>query len=221
MRCVRIWFNKTDDVRYISHLDLMRCFSRAIRRAKIPLWFTEGFNPRPYMQFALPLSLGMQSYCESVDIRIEGEITDFEILKRLRGVMPDGLEIKKVTTPEFDPKYITYGEFDIVFSGAKKPDELKSFIDGSLMQKEFIVEKMGKKGRNKELKQINLIEHMKSAYTKVNNGEVICTLVLHAGGSENINPSLFSDKIKEMSGEELEVDIVRKKLLLENMEEFR
>ena len=221
MRCVRIWFNKTGDVRYISHLDLMRCFSRAIRRAKIPLWFTEGFNPRPYMQFALPLSLGMQSCCESVDIRIEGDITDFEIMKRLRAVMPEGLEITKVTAPEFDPKYITFGEFDIIFSGVKKPDELKSFIDTCLLQKEFIVEKMGKKGRNKELKQINLIEHMKSAYTKISNGDVICNIVLHAGGSENINPSLFSDKIKEMYKEELEADIVRKKLFLENMEEFR
>ena len=86
MRCVRIWFDKLGEVRYISHLDLMRCFTRAIRRAKIPLWFTEGFNPRPYMQFALPLSLGMQSVCESVDIRVEGEITNGEIEKKLREI---------------------------------------------------------------------------------------------------------------------------------------
>lgn len=221
MRCVRIWFDKLGEVRYISHLDLMRCFTRAIRRAKIPLWFTEGFNPRPYMQFALPLSLGMQSVCESVDIRIEGEITNKEIEEKLRAVMPEGLDIKSVTEPVTDPKYITYGEFDIIFSGAENPDNLKALIDKSLTESEFIVEKMGKKGRHKELKQINLIEHMKSAETKISGESVICTMVLHAGGSTNVNPSLFSDKITEMSGQELTVNIIRKKLLLENMEEFR
>lgn len=221
MRCVRIWFDKTGEVKYISHLDLMRCFTRAIRRAKIPLWFTEGFNPRPYMQFALPLSLGMQSVCESVDIRIEGEITNAEIEKKLSAVMPVGLEIKSVTEPQTDPKYITFGEFDIIFSGSLNPEELKSLIDESLMQSEFTVEKMGKKGRHKELKQINLIEHLKSAETKITGNDVICTVILHAGGSTNVNPSLFSDKIALMSGQDLTIDIIRKKLLLENMEEFR
>ena len=221
MRCVRIWFDKLGEVKYISHLDLMRCFTRAIRRAKIPLWFTEGFNPRPYMQFALPLSLGMQSVCESVDIRIEGDITNAEIEEKLREVMPKGLDIKKVTEPVTDPKYITYGEFDIVFSGSENPEKLKSLIEDSLVSPEFIVEKMGKKGRHKELKQINLIEHMKSAETKISGSDVLCSIVLHAGGSTNVNPSLFSDKITLMSGQELTVDIIRKKLLLENMEEFR
>lgn len=221
MRLVRIWFDKTGEVRYISHLDLMRCFTRAIRRAKIPLWFTEGFNPRPYMQFALPLSLGMQSVCESVDIRIEGEISDSEIERRLRAVMPAGLDIKKVTSAQYDAKYITFGEFDIVFSGAQNVKTLKELIDTSLTSSEFTVEKIGKKGRNKELKQINLIEHINGAETKINGNDVICTLVLHAGGSTNINPSLFSDKIQELYGEELSVLITRKKLFLENMEEFR
>lgn len=221
MRCVRIWFDKLGEVRYISHLDLMRCFTRAIRRARIPLWFTEGFNPRPYMQFALPLSLGMQSVCESVDIRVEGEITNGEIENKLREVMPEGINIKKVTEPEFDPKYIAFGEFDIIFSGAEDPLKVKKLIDDSLTQSEFIVEKMGKKGRHKELKQINLIENMKSAETKISGDDVICTIVLRAGGSANVNPSLFSDKIAEMYGKAVTVNIIRKKLLLESMEEFR
>lgn len=221
MRCVRIWFEKTGDVKYISHLDLMRCFTRAIRRAQIPLWFTEGFNPRPYMQFALPLSLGMQSVCESVDIRIEGEITDGEIEKRLKAVMPEGLLIKRVTCPQYEPKEIVFGEFDIVFSDCHDKAKLKALIDDSLTQKEFTVFKMSKKGKNKELRQINLTEHISSAETKIKGDKVICTLVLHAGGSTNINPSLFSDKICELIEERLTVDIIRKRLLLENLEEFK
>ena len=51
MQCVRIWFRKTGRVKYVSHLDIMRCMTRAVRRAQIPLWYTEGFNPHPYLNF--------------------------------------------------------------------------------------------------------------------------------------------------------------------------
>ena len=91
MRCVRIWFEKKGDVRYISHLDLMRTMTRAIRRSKIPLWYTEGFNPHPYMTFVLPLSLGMESENDAMDIRVEGEITNREVMSALSEVMPDGI----------------------------------------------------------------------------------------------------------------------------------
>ena len=221
MRCVRIWFDKTGEIKYISHLDLMRCFTRAIRRAKIPLWFTEGFNPRPYMQFALPLSLGMQSVCESVDIRIEGEISNDEILNRLKSVMPSGITIKSVTEPVFDPKVIAFGAFDITFSLANDTERLKKFIEDTLLSDEIIVEKLGKKGRQKVMKEINLKEYISSSEVKIKNSDVVCTLILPAGCTTNINPSLFSDKISGMSGEDLAVDIVRKRLILENGEDFK
>lgn len=221
MRCVRIWFDKTGEIKYISHLDLMRSFTRAIRRAKIPLWFTEGFNPRPYMQFALPLSLGMQSVCESVDIRVEGEISNAEILNRLKSVMPSGITVKSVTEPVFDPKKIAFGEFDITFSLAKDAEKLKRLIEETLRSDEIIVEKLGKKGRQKVMKEINLKEYISSSEVKIKNSDVICTLVLPAGCTTNINPSLFSDKILGISAEDLSVDIVRKRLITETGEDFK
>lgn len=69
----RIWFQKTGRVKFISHLDLTRCFARAFTRARIPLWYTEGFNPRPYMNFSMPLTLGVEGMREAVDIRMQGE----------------------------------------------------------------------------------------------------------------------------------------------------
>ena len=106
MRCVRIWFAKEGKVKYISHLDVMRCMSRAVRRARLPLWYTEGFNPHPYMMFALPLSLGFSSQCESMDIRIEGEMTDADIAGRMRDVMPEGLRLLSVREPVMQPSEI-------------------------------------------------------------------------------------------------------------------
>lgn len=192
-----------------------------MRRARIPLWYTEGFNPHPYMQFALPLSLGMQSVCESVDIRVEGDIENGEILERLKAVMPNGINIKGITEPVHDPKKIAYGDFYLTFGGASDPDRLEKLITDSLNADSFTVEKLGKKGRQKVMKQVELKEHIKHFFVKRDGGDVICNLVLPAGSSVNINPSLFSDRIAEIYGETLTVDILRKRLLLENMKEFK
>ncbi|MDD6728667.1 MAG: TIGR03936 family radical SAM-associated protein, partial [Eubacteriales bacterium] len=96
MREVRLRFSKTGRLKYISHLDINRAMSRALCRAKIPLWYTEGFNPHPYMSFSLPLSLGVESLCESVDLRITGDISNKEIKDRLNFVLPVGLRIVDV-----------------------------------------------------------------------------------------------------------------------------
>ena len=67
---LRVFYEKTGRAKYISHLDINRCMQRALRRAEIPVWYTEGFNPHPYTTFALPLSLGYESLCETMDLRI-------------------------------------------------------------------------------------------------------------------------------------------------------
>jgi radical SAM-linked protein len=114
--------------RYVSHLDLMRAMTRTVRRAKLPLWYTEGFNPHPYMTFALPLSLGMESLCECMDVRIEGDITNEVIFDLLKGAMPPGIELTQVTDPVYDPKFIAFGEFDILFDEEKNAEKLAESI---------------------------------------------------------------------------------------------
>ena len=79
MKNVRIWFTKELECKYISHLDLNRCMLRAVRRAQLPIWYTEGFNPHPYISFLLALTLGVESEGEPVDIRIVGNITADEV----------------------------------------------------------------------------------------------------------------------------------------------
>lgn len=221
MRCVRVWFKKMGMSRYVSHLDLMRAMSRTVRRANLPLWYTEGFNPHPYMTFALPLSLGMESLCESVDIRIEGESTNEDIFNMLKGAMPPGIELISVDEPKYDQKYITFGEFDIFFDGEKDTEAIARLIKDSLQSDEFIVQKLGKKGRHKVLKDINLIEYVKSFDISIILDKVRLTIVLPAGSTTNINPSLFADEIIKRHGGNLSYTIVRKALYLENMEKFR
>lgn len=220
MRCVRIWFKKMGMSRYVSHLDLMRAMTRAIRRAKVPLWYTEGFNPHPYMTFSLPLSLGMESLCESMDIRIEGDSTNEDVYNMLKGSMPPGIEIISVDEPVFDPKKISFGEFDILFDCENKADEVKQLIEEMLTREELIVQKLGKKGRHKVLKDINLIEFIKRYNVTTNGERVKLNLILPAGSVTNVNPSLLADEIVKEYGD-ISYTIIRRQLLTEDMEKFR
>ena len=219
MRCVRIWFKKMGMSRYVSHLDLMRAMTRAIRRANLPLWYTEGFNPHPYMTFALPLSLGMESLCESMDIRIVGESSNEELFDMLKDSMPPGIDIISVDEPQYDPKYITFGEFDILF-GTDKAEELKTDIEAMLSKDELIVQKLGKKGRHKVLKDINLMEFIKDYKVSSMGERVKITLTLPAGSVTNVNPSLLADEIQKLN-EGASYTIIRKKLMVEDGTTFR
>lgn len=220
MRCVRVWFKKMGMSRYVSHLDLMRAMTRSVRRAGVPLWYTEGFNPHPYLTFALPLSLGMESLYESMDIRIEGDSTNEDIFNLLKGSMPPGIEIISVDDPVEDPKTIAFGEFDLLFD-CDDTAKLITLIENMLTADELIVQKMGKQGRKKVLKDINLLEFLKSYSISCSANRVKLTVVFPAGSTTNINPTLLSDEIVKKSEEDIASFVVRKRLMKADMENFR
>ena len=99
MEPIRVFYRKTDTAKYISHLDINRCFQRAMKRAGIPLWFTEGFNPHAYLTFPLPLALGYESLCECVDFRLTQPMEPGEIVDRLNRVLPMGLKAYAAAPP--------------------------------------------------------------------------------------------------------------------------
>ena len=72
---IRIKFTKVGSLQFISHLDLNRTMTTVMIRAKIPIYYSEGFNPHPKMVFALPLSIGAESVCELLDIKIVEDIS--------------------------------------------------------------------------------------------------------------------------------------------------
>ena len=220
MRCVRVWFKKMGMSRYVSHLDLMRAMTRSVRRANVPLWYTEGYNPHPYLTFALPLSLGMESLYESMDMRIEGESTNEEIFGLLKGAMPPGIEIVSVEDPVDDPKTIAFGEFDLLFD-CDDVNALTSVIEDMLSKDELVVQKLGKQGRKKVLKDINLLEFLKESKLSASGNRVKLTVVFPAGSTTNINPTLLSDEIVKQSGGDVASFVVRKRLMKADMENFR
>lgn len=93
----RLLFEKTGNAVWISHLDLMRLFQRAFKRAGLPLTHTQGFNPRPSVSIALPLSVGVESQCELLDFDLDGmDVPCDEILQRLNPALVDGVRVLSV-----------------------------------------------------------------------------------------------------------------------------
>ena len=92
----RLLFEKTGSAVWISHLDLMRLFQRAFKRAQLPLKHTQGFNPRPSVSIALPLSVGVDSVCELLDFELDGvSISCDEITERLNRALVSGVLVRK------------------------------------------------------------------------------------------------------------------------------
>lgn len=93
---VRIKFSKYGPVKFIGHLDVMRYFQKAIRRAEIDIAYSEGFSPHQIMSFAAPLSVGHTSEGEYFDVELNTFTSETDLLRRLQAVMVEGIEIIKV-----------------------------------------------------------------------------------------------------------------------------
>jgi radical SAM-linked protein len=90
---IRVKFIRGEEVKYISHLDLMKAFERALRRSKLPIAYSEGFNPHPKMVFGLPLSVGVTSEAEYADFEFSEDIKVSELIEILNPQLPSGLAI--------------------------------------------------------------------------------------------------------------------------------
>lgn len=194
MREVRLRFSKQGRLKYISHLDINRAMSRAFKRAEIPLWYTEGFNPHPYMSFSLPLSLGVESLCESVDIRIVGSITNDEIKNRMNSVLPEGLKVLDVYDDFYDNGEISYSDYVYKFQfddNAIALEKIKSILDGD----EILALKKGKQGRKKVFKETNIKSFIDKYNISLRDDTVVLNIRLLAGTDKNLNPSLLFDTI--------------------------
>lgn len=221
MREVRLRFSKTGRLKYISHLDINRAMSRALKRAQIPLWYTEGFNPHPYMSFSLPLSLGVESLCESVDLRIIGDITNDEIKNRLNNVLPQDIKIADVYDDFRDNSEIVYSDYVYKFEFKDNEAALEK-IKNVLSSDEIIALKKGKQGRKRVMKETNIKSFIDKYSISIRNDVIVLNIRLLAGPEKNLNPSLLFDTIIRLIDMDFEwKSIARISLLDKDYKEFR
>lgn len=92
----RVYFDKCGEMKFISHLDLLRFFERLLAKSDIPVKYSEGFHPRPKMSFGNPISLGTEAYNEVMDFETDEEISNDEVLRRLNENAVLGFKVHKV-----------------------------------------------------------------------------------------------------------------------------
>lgn len=221
MREVRLRFSKTGQAKYISHLDTNRVFSRAFARAKINLWYTQGFNPRPYMSFSLPLSLGVESYCENVDLRIIDDLTDEEIKVRVNDVLPLGIRIIDVYDDFMDCHDIVYSDY--VYKFEFKDNELAlEKIKAVLESDAIMAQKKAKQGKRRVLKETDIKQFIVKYNISIRDDNIILNIRLLAGPDKNLNPTLLFDTIIRLIDMDYEwKSIGRINLLTKDFKEYK
>lgn len=217
MRNVRVKFTKDGKSRYISHLDLNRCMLRAVHKSKIPVWYTEGFNPHPFITFALPLSLGVRGKCEFMDMKIVEEISNDDIKYKLNECLPDGINIVNINEPIMKLSDICYADFNIrIYGNNIDTNKIFEELNELLNKKEIIVEKKTKSG----IKNINFKEYINRYNVLTNDDYVNLDITLCAGNNSNVNPNLLLNLLIDTVKDDLYTDISRIKLYDKDMLEF-
>lgn len=214
---LRATFEKSGRARYISHLDLNRCMLRIFRRSKLPVWYTEGFNPHPYYSFALALSLGFESSCEIMDFNITDDNMDLdEIRDRLNSVMPEGMAVLAVA-PQIR-KITAIAKAGYSFSLVSGDGEgLFAAVKDLLKKSEILIEKKTKKG----IKTVDLKPDLEIISSELNGSSVDMEIRLPAGTQTNYNPTLFIEALKNSTEIPFETSNIRRtEILCENNEKF-
>lgn len=192
---LRALFEKTGNAIYISHLDLMRLFQRAFKRAGLPLTHTQGFNPRPSVSIALPLSLGMESRCELLDFELEGEtLSNDEIRTRLNAALTGGVRVLSVYSGGSKLKNLALLDSAVTLEyDAGIPENARERIAALFAQEEVIVEKKGKDGVTEQ----NIIPMIRRISAEPVNERELSLRVLASCQNPTLNPMQLSAAINK------------------------
>lgn len=157
----RILFEKKENAVWISHLDLMRLFQRAFKRAGLPLTHTQGFNPRPSVSIALPLSVGVESSCELLDFDLDGDKVANRIVRgKLNDYLVPGIKVIKVYDNAQKIKNLALLDTIVTLEyDDGVPADAVSRLDVFFHQEEVLVEK---KTKNSGIQDQNIIPMIKS-----------------------------------------------------------
>ena len=200
MTNVRVWFKKQGATIYISHLDLNRIMIRAIQKSKIPIWHTEGYNPHPFITFALPLSLGFEGMKESMDMKLIEEVSTESVIEKLNEALPKGIEVYDITIPKMKPGKIHLADFSMEVSCDDcNAEELYTKINDVIEQENILIEKKTKKG----IKEIDIKPAITKYTTQLVEDNVIINITLPAGSVNNTNPMLLIKAIENKYNIEL------------------
>ncbi len=185
----RVMYAKEGPARYISHLDLIRAFERAARRAGLPLAFTQGFNPHPKLSFAAPLAVGTAGEAEFADLELTGNISAGVVAEALSGMFPEGLRlIESRLVPDSAPALMAAVDLAGYTARAVLEAPLdKEMIDKAiaefLARPEILVERRSKSG---DKKVFDIKPGIFTMSAQINDDIIVLDAELKTGSSGNI-----------------------------------
>lgn len=207
----RITFSKSGRAVYISHLDLMRTMQRAFKRAGLPIWYTQGFNPHAYIMFPLALSLGISSNVEIMDASLTEDIPCDVVTKMLNSALPTGLKIIKTAIPVKKHTAIKKAEYEIILNAGES--DFNEFISREKIE-------IKKKTKKSYEKLIDIKPDIEVLGLICKGGELFISVRLPAGCGLNINPSVLIEAFSEFTGEIYTAKVSRTRILDQNGEEY-
>ncbi len=204
---IRIVFSKSSFATYISHLDMTRCMSRLFSRAEVPIWFTQGFNPHPYMVFSAALPIGITGENEFLDIKLTENCDLDDLCAKMNSEAPRGLEFKKIYEADNSFSEIVSALYTI-----ELPENYVTSFAEFLERDEINISKKTKKG----FIEVNLKEHIK--YEQEGN---TFKVILPCGNDMNLSPLLLTKAyLDENTDKDNDFNIIRHCFYKANGEKF-
>ncbi len=188
---IRIKYSKTEEGRFLSHLDLMRTMERAFRRAGLPLAFSEGFNPHPKVSFASALAVGVTSEGEYLDVELQEEISIEEIKERLGEALPSGLVVLGIKEVRERKKSLTalinIARYNIrvPLEDSVKDEEIFEAIEQLRQASEIYVTRSGKRGT----RQVDIKQGIFRIEGKIADSNLELRADLQTGSEGNVKPA--------------------------------
>ncbi len=197
---LRMKFSKWGVMKFIGHLDVMRYFQKAMRRADIDIAYTTGFSPHQIMSFAAPLGVGLESDGEYFDMEANSVTSSEDMKNRLNAVMADGIRVESVRMlPENAGNAmasVAAAKYVVTFSEGNAPAFVLADAVNAFVQKEAIVVTKQTKKSTMELDLKPFIFEMKAIDCGIE-------LLVDASSSGNIKPALVMEALYAENGQEL------------------
>lgn len=186
-----LMFSKTGYIRFTSHLDLLRIFKRAFRRAGIAVSYSQGFNPHPRMGFCQPLSLGYMGSKELIEFQTDSDSGRKDWMTRMQECLPEGIKLIKIGLISEGQKSLAASvyaaDYSITFP---VPYELKDFdtaVSEYICQEKILCSKKTKSGKIAEVDIKGKIRDIKATS---DNGKLVLKCTLDSGSESNLSPEL-------------------------------
>ena len=185
---VRVKFSKTGSLKFISHLDLNRTMQSAFLRSKLPVWYSEGFNPHPRVAFTPPLSVGVSSLTEFMDFKMVEEVAPEMIVERLNASFPTGLRASLCYAPKAH-----FREIKFELSG-KSPEDIEEKTKVALSADEIFIEKYSKKG---EPKVVNIAQGIRFCSSSLDGNVFTVNVKLSCDEMAFVNPKYIAEVLEK------------------------